>query len=161
MATQTTPIQRMIFAPRFVSDADIVFSFRMMNANAAANPPRVKSAKLNENRLEIRSRTMGLMAKDRTRPMPSLTMGWRSLKSNRPNAQPVTYPGKTITSGKRQNASVAPRISCSVKFKVNADKAVSRLLCHPAPHPKLNTEKDVKQNCRVKDQSIQAGFLSD
>jgi hypothetical protein len=133
-ATQTVPIHRMVFAPRFVSDADIVFSFRMMNANAAANPPRVRSAKLNESRLEVRSRTMGLIAKDRTRPIPSLTMGWRSLKSNRSNAQPVTYPGKTITNGNRQNASVAPRISWSVKFKVNADKAVSDISRMDAGH---------------------------
>ena len=75
-----------------------------------------------ETRAEVRSRMMGLTAKDKMRPIPSRTIGRRSLKSNRSNAQPVTYPGKIITIGNRQNASVAPRMSCSVKFETKADK---------------------------------------
>ena len=35
------------------------------------------------------------------------------------------------------------------------------LLRHPKPHPKSGAKEDVKQNHRVKDQSVQDGFLSD
>ena len=48
--------------------------------------------------------------------IPSLAMDWRCLKSNSSNAQPAIYPGKTMTSGKRQKARVAPRMSWRVKF---------------------------------------------
>jgi len=83
----------------------------MMTANAIAKPLMIRSENFNEIKLEVRSRMMGLTTKDRTRPIPSLTIGWRCLKLNKSNAQPLTYPGKTITSGNRQNAWVAPMIS--------------------------------------------------
>ena len=119
--------QKTVLQLNFFDDL-VYFSFKMTIANAVANPLMIRSENFNENKLEVRSRMMGLTAKDRIRPIPSLTIGWRFLKLNNSNAQPMTYPGKTITSGNRQNAWVAPMISCSVKFTARADKVASSKL---------------------------------
>jgi hypothetical protein len=54
---------------------------------------------------------MGLMATESKRETAKREGRRRARNSKRLNTQPKTYPGKTITSGKRKNARVVPKIS--------------------------------------------------